>query len=52
MVSRFQQEFNIPIAFELDVNAAAFGEYTWIPENRNLEFWHTLPSAQELGQGS
>ncbi len=37
IVSLFQREFNIPIAFELDVNAAAFGEYSWIPENRNLQ---------------
>ncbi len=37
VISPFQREFNIPIAFDLDVNAAAFGEYTWISENRNLE---------------
>jgi fructokinase len=37
VVSHFQRKFEIPIAFDLDVNAAAFGEYTWIPENRKLE---------------
>jgi fructokinase len=27
----------VPLVFELDVNAAAFGEYSWIPENRKLD---------------
>jgi fructokinase len=25
------------MAFDLDVNAAAFGEFTWVPENQGLE---------------
>ena len=33
----FQQAFDLPIAIDLDVNAAAFGEYSWIPENHNLD---------------
>jgi len=37
LVAAFKNAFDIPLAFELDVSAAAFGEYTWIPENRNLD---------------
>jgi len=37
MLGRFRQAFDIPLAFELDVNAAAFGEYYWVPENRCLD---------------
>ena len=37
VVAAFQRIFDMPLAFELDVNAAAFGEYSLIPENRSLE---------------
>lgn len=33
----FRRAFDLPLAFELDVNAAAIGEYTWVPENRPLD---------------
>jgi len=32
-IGRMRQLFGIPVAFEMDVNAAAFGEYTWVPAN-------------------
>jgi len=34
MIGDLKREFNLPVAFDLDVNAAAFGEYYWVPENR------------------
>ena len=37
VVAAFQRNIKVPLAFELDVNAAAFGEYYWIPGNRKLE---------------
>ena len=37
VVAAFQRIFDLPLTFELDVNAAAFGEYSLNPENRGLE---------------
>ncbi|MCS7011364.1 MAG: ROK family protein [Anaerolineales bacterium] len=36
VLGAFRRAFDLPLAFELDVNAAAIGEYTWVPENRAL----------------
>ncbi|MBN2387275.1 MAG: ROK family protein [Anaerolineales bacterium] len=33
----FRRRYRIPLAFDLDVNAAAFGEFTWVPRNRGLD---------------
>lgn len=37
ILAPFQRTFHLPLAFDLDVNAAAFGEYSLIPENRRLD---------------
>jgi len=34
MLGDLRRVFGLPLAFELDVNAAAWGEYTWVPENQ------------------
>lgn len=36
VMSTFQHIFKIPLAIELDVSAAAYGEYSWVTENRGL----------------
>lgn len=37
LLGPFRRAFDLPLGFELDVNAAAIGEYTWVPENRALD---------------
>ncbi len=37
IIGPFRRAFDIPLAFDLDVNAAAFGECTWVPANRELD---------------
>ena len=37
ILGTFRKQFALPMAFDLDVNAAAFGEFTWVPENQGLE---------------
>lgn len=32
-----QRALNLPVAFDTDVNAAAFGEHHWVPANRALD---------------
>ncbi len=32
-----QRALNVPVAFDTDVNVAAFGEHYWIPQNRALD---------------
>ncbi len=37
VLAPFKREFDVPLVFETDVNAAAYGEYAWIPQNQRLE---------------
>jgi fructokinase len=37
MIGKIRQVFGLPVAFELDVNAAAFGEYYWVSENQGRD---------------
>lgn len=32
-----RRQFDVPMTFDLDVNAAAFGEFSWVPENQGLK---------------
>jgi fructokinase len=37
VLAAFRAAFDLPLAIDLDVNAAAFGEYAWVPENQKLD---------------
>jgi fructokinase len=37
IIGPFRKQFDLPLAFDLDVNAAAFAELAWVPENQGLE---------------
>lgn len=46
-----QQALNLPVAFDTDVNAAAFGEYTWVPENQGLDNLAYMTVGTGIGVG-
>jgi fructokinase len=50
-ISRLREVFNIPVAFELDVNAAAFGEYYWNEGNRSLDPFIYFTIGTGIGAG-
>ncbi len=37
LLAYLRAAFNVPVVVETDVNAAAFGEYAWVAENRALD---------------
>ena len=47
-----QRKLNIPVAFDTDVNAAAFGEHYWIPENRLLDPFVYMTIGTGIGVGA
>ncbi len=46
-----QRALNLPIAFDTDVNAAAFGEHYWIQENRALNPFAYMTIGTGIGVG-
>ncbi len=46
-----QRGLNIPVAFDTDVNAAAFGEQYWLPENRLLDPFVYVTIGTGIGVG-
>jgi fructokinase len=46
-----QKKLKVPIAFDTDVNAAAFGEQYWIPENRSLDPFVYMTVGTGIGIG-
>lgn len=41
----------LPVAFDTDVNAAAFGEHYWVPENRSLDPFLYITIGTGIGVG-
>jgi fructokinase len=52
VVAAFRRTIDVPLAFDLDVNAAAFGEYSWIPENRRLDSLVYFTIGTGIGAGA
>jgi fructokinase len=47
-----QQALRVPVAFDTDVNAAAFGEHHWVAENRLLDPLLYLTIGTGIGMGA
>jgi fructokinase len=46
-----KKALDLPVAFDTDVNAAAFGEHYWTPANRNLEPFVYITVGTGIGVG-
>jgi fructokinase len=51
LCGRLRQALNLPIAFDTDVNAAAFGEHYWIVENQLLDPFAYMTVGTGIGVG-
>src|SRR3990172_6654869 len=47
-----QHALHLPVAFDTDVNVAAFGEHYWIPENRLLDPFLYITVGTGIGIGA
>jgi len=52
LYGEFQKALKVPIAFDTDVNAAAFGEKYWIPENQPLDPFLYITVGTGIGVGA
>jgi fructokinase len=51
VVEPFREAFDVPLAFELDVNAAALGEHTWVAANNKLDSLVYFTIGTGIGSG-
>ncbi len=51
ILGEFQRAFDLPLSIDTDVNAAAYGEYSWIPENRSLNLLAYYTIGTGIGAG-
>ena len=52
LYGEIQKALKVPIAFDTDVNAAAFGEKYWIPENKPLDPFLYITVGTGIGVGA
>jgi fructokinase len=52
LYGEIQKALKVPIAFDTDVNAAAFGEKYWIPENQPLDPFLYITVGTGIGVGA
>ena len=50
--SPLQRALGVPVAFETDVNAAAYGEHTWVEANRSLDPFVYITVGTGIGVGT
>ena len=51
LCGRIKRDLNVPVAFDTDVNAAAFGEQYWTPENQALDPFLYMTVGTGIGVG-
>jgi fructokinase len=51
LYGEIRRSLNVPVAIDTDVNAAAFGEQYWIPENRSLDPFLYVTVGTGIGVG-
>jgi fructokinase len=51
LCGRIKQALNVSVAFDTDVNAAAFGEQYWTPENQSLDPFLYMTVGTGIGVG-
>ena len=51
LYGEIQRRLHVPVALDTDVNAAAFGEQHWIPENRSMDPFLYMTVGTGIGVG-
>lgn len=51
LLGRVKHALEVPVAFDTDVNGAVFGEYYWIPENKQLDSLVYITIGTGIGVG-
>jgi fructokinase len=52
LCGRIEKALGLPVAFDTDVNAAAFGEHYWTPENKALDPFMYMTIGTGIGVGA